>query len=92
MNSGALAAETVIFKRDRSHEACRAFKLEAVVYDYTSAAGFKMFGFQVDASAATFTGGTASDLADGKVVQACGDELPVGNVLKAKSIEFRAVR
>ena len=92
MNSGVLAAETVIFKRDRSHEACRAFKLEAVVYDYTSAAGFKMFGFQVDASAATFTGGTASDLADGKVVQACGDELPVGNVLKAKSIEFRAVR
>ncbi len=92
MNSGVLAAETVIFKRDRSHEACKAFKLEAVVYDYTSAADFKMFGFQVDASAATFTGGAASDLGDGKVVQACGDELPVGNVLKAKSIEFRAVR
>jgi hypothetical protein len=92
MHSGVLAAETVVIARDRSDEACKAFKLEAIVYDYVSVSNFKLFGFQVDASAATFTGGTAADLANGKVVQACGDELPVGNLLIANSIEFRAVR
>ena len=92
MNSGVLAAETVVFPRDRGNEACKAFKLEAMVYDYVSQSNFKMLGFQVDASSATFTGGAASDLADGKIVQACGDELPVGNAVKAQSIEFRPVR
>ncbi len=53
---------------------------------------FKLYGFTVDASAATFTGGTAADLMDGKIIQACGDELPVGSLLKARSIEFRVVR
>ncbi len=89
MNSGVLAAETIVITRDRSNEACKAFKLVAVIYDYASVSDFKLFGFQIDASAATFGGGTAADLADGKVVQACGDELPAGNVLKAKSIVFR---
>ena len=91
MRNGALAAETIVFTRERN-EACKAFKLEAMVYDYQSVSNFKLYGFTVDASAATFTGGTAADLLDGKIIQACGDELPVGNLLKARSIEFRAVR
>ena len=78
--------------RRESNEACKAFRLEAMVYDYVSVSNFKLYGFKVDASAATFTGGTAADLMDGKIIQACGDELPVGNLLKASSIEFRALR
>ena len=91
MHNGVLAAETLIITRDRTNEACKAFKLDAVIYDYASVSDFKLFGFQVNASAATFRGGTAADLADGKVVQVCGDELPMGNVLTAKSIELRPV-
>ena len=88
MNTGVLAAETIVITRDTS--TCKAFKLEAVIYDYVSVSDFKLFGFSVDASRASFSGGTAADLADGKVVQACGDELPVGDALKANSIEFRS--
>ncbi|MEQ1804552.1 MAG: DUF5666 domain-containing protein [Burkholderiaceae bacterium] len=88
MNSGVLAAETIIVTRDHSNEACKAFKLDAVIYDYVSVSNFKLFGFQIDASTAAFSGGSAADLADGKVIQACGDALPAGNVLTAKSILF----
>ena len=78
--------------RRESNGACKAFRLEAMVYDYVSVSNFKLYGFKVDVSAATFTGGTAADLMDGKIIQACGDELPVGNLMEAKSIEFRALR
>jgi hypothetical protein len=90
MQGGVLAAETINFAR--LNEACKAFKLEAVVYDHVSAGNFKLLGYQVDASGATFSGGTAADLADGRIVQACGDELPAGNALKADSIVFLTVR
>ena len=90
MHNGVLAAETINYAR--GNEACKAFKIEAVVYDYVSAGNFKLFGYQVDASAATFSGGAAVDLADGRIVQACGAELPVGNALKADSIVFLTVR
>lgn len=90
MQGGVLAAETINFAR--VNEACKAFKLEAMVYDYVSAGNFKLLGYQVDASGATFSGGVVADLADGRIVQACGDELPVGNALKADSIVFLTVR
>ena len=92
MHSGVLAAETIVFTREAGNPACKAFKIEAQVYDFVSAGNFKLFGFQVDASAATFAGGTAANLADGRIVQACGDELPVGSALKADSIVFLSVR
>jgi hypothetical protein len=45
----------------------------------------------VDASAAKFEGGVAGDLANGRFVQACGNELPLGGVLTALKIEFKGL-
>jgi hypothetical protein len=88
VTANVLAAETITFPPKRNED-CGAFKIEGIVYDYVSVANFKLFGLTVDASAASFEGGAATDLANGKVVQACGNELPVAGVLKALKVEFK---
>ena len=90
VTNGVLAAATVTFPTRHGNESCKAFKIEGVVYDYVAASNFKLFGLTVDASAAEFEGGVAADLANGKLVEACGNELPVGGVLKALRVEFKA--
>jgi cytochrome c-type biogenesis protein CcmE len=91
--NGSFAAERIVFADPRREDVCKAFKIEGAVYDFVSTSNFKLLGFTVDASAATFEGGTAADLANGKFVQACGDELPTvsatGATLKAKKIEIK---
>ena len=91
VTGGVLAAATVTFPVRHGNENCKAFKIEGVVYDYASVSNFKLLGMTVDASAATFEGGVAADLANGKAVQACGNELPVAGVLKALKIEFKGL-
>ena len=92
VTNGVLAAATVTFPKQHGDDACKAFKIEGVVYDYVSVSNFKLFGLTVDASAAEFEGGVAADLANGKTVQACGNELPVAGVLKALKVEFKGLR
>ena len=88
VTNGVLAAATITFPGQHGNDECKAFKIEGVVYDYVSVSNFKLFGLTVDASAAKFEGGAATDLANGKLVEACGDELPVAGVLKALKVEF----
>ncbi len=58
------------------------------ITDFVSAASFRVRGQAVDASAATFTGGTAAGLANGRQVQVTG--LVEGSVLKASTVAFVA--
>ncbi len=90
VTAGVLAAATVTFPGQRGSDECKAFKIEGVVYDYSSVSSFKLFGLTVDASAARFEGGIAADLANGKIVEACGNELPLAGVLKALKVEFKS--
>lgn len=92
VSDGVLAAEIVAFDDRRGNDSCKAFKLEGLVYDFVSVSNFKMLGMTVDASAAEFEGGTAVDLANGRVIEACGNELPVAGVLKALKIEIKPLR
>lgn len=91
VSDGVLAAATVTFPGQHGNDSCKAFKIEGVVYDYVSVNNFKLFGLTVDAGAATFEGGVAADLANGKTVQACGNELPVAGVLKALKVTFKSL-
>ncbi len=58
------------------------------VTDFVSSASFKVRGAAVDASTATFSGGTAADLGNGANVKVTGRVL--GDVLKATAVEFVA--
>ncbi|KNZ34566.1 MAG: hypothetical protein AD742_00630 [Methylibium sp. NZG] len=90
VTAGVLAAATVTFPGQSGNDSCKAFKLEGQVYDYVSLSNFKLFGLTLDASAAEIEGGVAADLANGKFVEACGNELPVAGVLKVLKLEFKA--
>ncbi len=90
VTAGVLAAATVTFPGQHGSDECKAFKIEGVVYDHASVSSFKLFGLTVDASAARFEGGAAADLANGKLIEACGNELPVAGVLKALKVEFKS--
>ena len=92
VTGGVLAADVVAFPGHSGSDECKAFKFEGVVYDYVSASNFKLFGYTIDASGAEFEGGTAAGLANGRAIEACGNELPVNGVAKALKIEFKTVR
>jgi hypothetical protein len=62
--------------------------LAGQVTDWLSATSFKVRGTTVDASAATFTGGAATDLGNGAWLLVSGTVQ--GDVLKASSIAFKA--
>jgi hypothetical protein len=66
--------------------ASATLSLEGVVTDYQSAASWKLAGVSVDASAATYTGGTAADLRNGRAVRVSGAY--AGNVLRATRVEL----
>jgi len=63
--------------------------LKGQVTDWVSAGSFKLRGTAVDASAATFIGGSVSDLGAGAWVIASGKVQ--GDVLKADKVEFIAM-
>lgn len=60
--------------------------LSGAVTDFVSNASFKVRGTPVDASAASFTGGTASDLGNGANVKVSGKVK--GDLVKADRVEF----
>jgi hypothetical protein len=62
--------------------------LSGTVTDFVTNASFKVRGTVVDASAATYTGGTASDLGNGASVKVAGKIQ--GDLLKADTVEFTA--
>ncbi len=62
--------------------------LSGTVTDFVTNASFKVRGASVDASAATYTGGTASDLGNGASVKVTGKIQ--GDLLKADTVEFTA--
>ena len=62
--------------------------LAGQVTDWLSATSFKVRGTTVDASTATFTGGTSADLGNGAWLLVSGTVQ--GDVLKATSIAFKA--
>jgi hypothetical protein len=92
VSGGVLAADTIVFTAKSSNDNCKVFKIEGVVYDFASISGFKLLGFSVDASGAKIEGGVAADIANGQVVEACGNELPTAGVLKALKLEIKAPR
>jgi hypothetical protein len=62
-------------------------RVRGVVSDYVSIANFRVAGQKVDASGATFSGGVAADLANGRQVEARG--AAVDGVLVAVQVTFR---
>ena len=82
---GAVKASEV--KVQTAAEVRRA-TLTGAISDFVSASSFKLRGVAVDASAATFTKGAASDLANGVWVTVAGPTQ--GDVLKAETVELVA--
>lgn len=62
------------------------FRLSGLVANRQSAAEFQVRGVSIDAGAATYKGGSASDVADGRRVAVIGTVL--GRKLVASSVEF----
>ncbi len=60
--------------------------LAGAISDFVSAASFRVRDQTVDASAAAFSGGTAANLANGRVVEVTG--FIMGNTLAAASVAF----
>jgi hypothetical protein len=62
-------------------------QVEGSITDFIAASNFRVRGQLVDASRATFTGGAAANLANGRVVHIAGTLR--GSVLDASAIEFK---
>lgn len=59
---------------------------DGVIAEFQSASSFKVAGFTINASAARFSGGNVSNLANGRAVRVRGTF--GGNVVNASSVEF----
>ena len=71
-----------------AEEVCNGYALSGPIYNYTSASSFSLYGFGVDASAASFVNGTAADLANGKRVRVCGKGSASGTQLQPMRVEL----
>lgn len=81
--AGVVVASKVHFVRD---EGDGEVDLTGAITDFVSVSSFKLRGVPVDASAATFSGGTADNLANGVIVKIEGAYS--GGVVKASSVQF----
>ncbi len=63
-----------------------AVEIEGAISGFVSAARFRVAGQVIDASGARFSGGTAADLADGRLVTVRG--VVAGTLVQAGSVEF----
>jgi hypothetical protein len=81
-NGKIVAKKVRIFRADLDGEV----RLIGTVTDYLSNASFKVRGVAVDASEAVFERGSASELANGRVVEIKGES--VGPVVKATRVVF----
>ena len=88
---GTLANGKIVAKKLRffKNEVDGEVRLIGMVSDYVSVSSFKVRGVAVDASAATFEGGDAAQLTDGRLVEIKGQS--VGSVVKATKVEFEQV-
>lgn len=81
--SGKVVANQVSFVKDKVDA---TVKLMGAVTDFVSSSSFKLRGVTVDASMATYSGGTAVNLADGVMVKIEG--LINGGTVKASTVAF----
>ncbi len=86
--NGVLIAKEIEFKKKPNAEAAE-IKVKGFITDFVSQANFKLRGQQVDATGASFAGGTVSDLSNGAFVEL--KLALVNGALVAKKIEFLAV-
>ncbi len=86
LSGDVLMASKVEFKTDG---ATSDVTVEGAITDFVSAASFKVAGQAVDASGATFEGGTSADLANGRQVEVSGP-LNASGVLVAHKVEIKA--
>jgi hypothetical protein len=85
LSGDVLMASKVEFKSDGASD----LTIEGGVTDFVSVASFKVAGQPVDASGATFEGGSAGDLADGRQVGVTGTVNAAG-ILVARKVEIKA--
>jgi len=83
LTGGVLRATRVTFATVQTGD---VLEIEGAIQSYTSVASFQVSGRTVDATAASFSDGTASDLAVGRRVKVKGPL--VAGVLKATRVEF----
>jgi Domain of unknown function (DUF5666) len=83
LTGGVLRATRVTFASVQTDD---VLEIEGAIQGYTSVASFQVAGRTVDATAAAFSDGTASDLAVGRRVKVKGPL--VAGVLKATRVEF----
>lgn len=81
--SGTVLANEVRFVKDQVDA---KVMLTGAVTDFMSVSSFKLRGVTVDASAATYSGGAADNLAEGVMIKIEG--LVDGGEVKASSVEF----
>nr|WP_242533393.1 DUF5666 domain-containing protein [Niveibacterium umoris] len=81
--AGVVVASKVHFIRD---EGDATVDLTGAITDFVSSSSFKLRGVPVDASAATFSGGTADNLANGVIIKIEGAYS--AGVVKATSVSF----
>jgi hypothetical protein len=86
--NGVLVAKEIEFKKKPNAEAAE-IKVKGFITDFVSQANFKLRGQQIDATGASFAGGTVSDLSNGAFVEL--KLALVNGALVAKKIEFIAV-
>lgn len=86
LSGDVLMASKVEFK---SGDATPDVAVEGAITDFVSVASFRVAGQAVDASGATFEGGTGVDLADGRQVAVSGP-LSASGVLVARKVEIKA--
>jgi hypothetical protein len=84
VSAGVLAATKVEFQTATAESAA---ELEGAITDFLSLANFRVRGQAVDATRATVMGGTAAELANGRVVHVKGRIS--GGVLVATQVEFQ---
>jgi len=86
LSGDVLMASKVEFKTD---DASPDVAVEGAITDYVSVASFKVAGQAVDASGATYEGGTSADLANGRQVEVSGP-LNASGVLVAHKVAIKA--
>ena len=82
--NGVLVASKIEIKTQEDSSVAR---VRGNVTDYVSASDFRVAGQKVDASSATFVNGAATDLANGRIVEAKGTV--TAGVLVATQVGFR---
>jgi len=89
---GVLAGDVLLATRvaleSEDTQAQQSLSIEGSITDFVSRSNFTVSGRRIDASQATFGGGAAADLANGRSVAVAG--VLAGEVLVASTVSFRS--